>query len=183
MGEGWHGTTIAAIARHAGVSAESVYAIFGNKPRLLLAVVQATVRRADPGTPLVEQPGPGAVANAPDQRTALELFAADIADVLDGVAELVAVIRVAAESEPEVARVYEAIHRGRRENLGLLARALASKGPLRSGVTEAEVLAQVWRLASPELYLLLTKTEGMAREDYVRWLEQTVAAVALGGDA
>ncbi len=180
--QGWHSTTIAAVAVGAGVSAESVYAIFGSKPQLLLAVVQATVRRTEPETPLVKQGRVQAVADAPDQETALNLFATSIAGVLESVAPLVAVISVAAKTDPDVAVVYDTIHRGRRENLALAARALAQKGSLRRGVTEGEVLEQLWRLASPELFLLLTRTEGMSAGDYAVWLERTVRQLVLIGE-
>ena len=176
---GWQGTTIAAVARKAGVSPESVYAVFGNKSALLRGVIQAAVRRGDPDTPLVEQAGPQAVAAAPDQAAVLRLFSRDITGVLSGVAEIVDVLRVAAQAEPEMAEVYDAIHRGRRENLALVAKALAGKGPLRNGMTEAAALEQIWRLASPELFLVLTRVEGITPEQYGKWLEQTLGQLLL----
>lgn len=179
VAKGWQGTTIAAVARQAGVSAESVYAVFGNKSALLLGVIQAAVRRGDPATPLVEQAGPRAVAAAPDQAAVLRLFSRDIAQVLSAVAEIVAVMRVAAQSDPEVAKVYDAIHAGRRENLALVAKALVAHGPLRDGMTEAQALAQIWRLASPELFLMLTGIEGLTPEQYADWIEYTLGQLLL----
>ena len=179
VANGWQGTTIAAVARAAGVSAESVYAVFGNKSALLLGVVQSAVRRGDAATPLVEQAGPRAVAAARDQAEILRLFARDIAQVLASVADIVAVLRVAAEADAEVAKVYDAIHAGRRENLALVARALAGTGPLRGGMTEAAVLAQIWRLASPELFLMLTRIEGLTPDRYADWLEHTLGQLLL----
>ncbi len=179
IANGWQGTTIAAVARRAGVSPESVYAVFGNKSALLLGVVQTAVRRGDPATPLVEQAGPRAVADAGDQAEILRLFARDIAQVLSAVADLVAVMRVAALADPEVAKVYDGIHAGRRENLGLVARALLGKGPLRDGMSEAAALQQIWRLASPELFLLLTGVEGLTEEQYSAWLEHTLRQLLL----
>ena len=179
VANGWQGTTIAAVARAAGVSAESVYAVFGSKSALLLGVVQSAVRRSDPATPLVEQEGPRAVAAARDQAEMLGLFARDIAQVLLAVADIVAVLRVAAQADPEVAKVYDAIHAGRRENLALVAKALAAKGPLRDGMSEAAALAQIWRLASPELFLMLTRIEGLTPEQYAAWLEHTLGQLLL----
>lgn len=179
VANGWQGTTIAAVARAAGVSAESVYAVFGSKSALLLGVVQSAVRRGDPATPLVEQEGPRAVAAARDQAEMLGLFARDIAQVLLAVADIVAVLRVAAQADPEVAKVYDAIHAGRRENLALVARALAGKGPLRDEMSEAAALAQIWRLASPELFLMLTRIEGLTTEQYAAWLEHTLGQLLL----
>ena len=179
VANGWQGTTIAAVARAAGVSAESVYAVFGSKSALLLGVVQSAVRRGDPATPLVEQEGPRAVAAARDQAEMLRLFARDIVQVLSAVADIVAVLRVAAQADPEVAKVYDAIHAGRRENLALVAKALAAKGPLRDEMSEAAALAQIWRLASPELFLMLTRIEGLTPEQYAAWLEHTLGQLLL----
>lgn len=179
VAHGWQGTTIAAVAREAGVSAESVYGVFGNKAALLLGVIRAVVRRDDPATPLVEQAGPQAVAAAPDQAAALRAFSRDIAQILSGVAEIVAVLRVAAQTDPEMARAYEVIHEGRRDNLALVAKALAAKGPLRDGMSEAEALAQIWRLASPELFLVITRIEGFSPEQYGDWLGQTLGRLLL----
>ena len=179
VANGWQGTTIAAVARRAGVSPESVYAVFGSKSALLLGVVQTAVRRGDPATPLIEQAGPRAVAAAGDQAEILRLFAGDIAQVLAAVADIVAVMRVAAQADPEVAKVYDGIHAGRRENLALVARALAAKGPLRDGMSEAAALAQIWRLASPELFLMLTGIEGLTEAQYAAWLQHTLGQLLL----
>jgi len=177
--DGWKKATIAGVARRAGVSAETIYASFGNKPQLLLAVVQATARRREPDVAVVDQPGAQAVAAAPDQRAALKAFASDVANLLEAAAPVVAVVREAARSEPELAQVYEAIHRGRRENFARVAMALTQKGALRQGIDGATVVAEVWRLASPELYLLMTGIEGLSQAAYAAWLEQTLGRLLL----
>lgn len=177
--DGWRKATIAGVAMRAGVSAETIYASFGNKPQLLLAVVHATARRREPGVAVVDQPGAQAVAGAPDQRAALKFFALDVTDLLAGVAPVMAVVREAARSEPEVAQVYEAIHRGRRDNFTRVAMALTEKGTLRQGVDATAVVAEVWRLASPELYLLMTGIEGLSQAQFAAWLERTLARLLL----
>jgi len=79
---GWQGTTIAGVARAAGVSNETIYAVFGSKQALLRSVLERAVRRADPAVPLLEQAGPQAIAAAADQRAQIALFAEDITGVL-----------------------------------------------------------------------------------------------------
>jgi AcrR family transcriptional regulator len=177
--DGWQKATIAAVARRAGVSGETIYATFGNKPQLLLAVVQATARRGDTDVAVVEQAGAAAVFAAPDQRTALRLFTRDVANLLAGVAPLVAVVREVARAEPEVDRVYRIIHAGRRENFRRVAAALAGKGPLRPGVDEVQAIDQIWRLASPELFLLMTRVEGLNETQYAGWLEASLSRLLL----
>ncbi|HQZ13538.1 MAG TPA: helix-turn-helix domain-containing protein [Devosia sp.] len=174
---GWKATTIAAVARAAGVSSETVYAVFSSKEGLLRAVIEASIRRDRPDTPLLEQAGPQGLAAAGDQREVIALFARDIAAVLGSVADLMAVVRTAAETDAEMGALYRGLHEGRRRNLSFAAAALLKHGPLRGGIGEAEATAVLWRLASPELFLLLTRTEGLGAEAYAGWLAETLEAV------
>lgn len=176
---GWAGTTIAAVGRAAGVSPETIYAVFGDKATLFAEVVRASVRRTQPDVPLLEQSGPKAVAAAPDQRTALHLFAHDIAQVLPSVAGLVAVARGVARTEADIGKIYRGIHAGRRENVEMVVLALQRHGPLRDGMSAAEAVAIIWRLASPELFLLMTEIESMSVEAYAGWLEATLTRLLL----
>src|SRR6185437_12754714 len=52
---GYTHTTLAAIAQAAGVSLATVKLVAGTKPQLLVATIQAEVRRDDVAVPLVEQ--------------------------------------------------------------------------------------------------------------------------------
>jgi AcrR family transcriptional regulator len=167
---GWQGTTIAGVARAAGVSNETIYAVFGNKQVLLRAVMERSVRRTDPAVPLLEQAGPRAIAAAADQRAQIALFAEDITGVLGNVAQLMAVVRAAAATDTEVAELYRDLHDGRRRNLAFVAKALSDKGPLRDGINAEAATALLWRLASPELFLLMTDVEGLKAARYAEWL-------------
>ena len=177
---GWAGTTIAGIAKAAKVSPETIYAVFGGKAPLFAEVVRSGVRRGEPDTPLLDQAGPKAVAAAPDQRTALHLFAEDIAQLLSGVAGLMGVARGVAGSEPDIGKIYRGIHAGRRDNFGMVAAALERHGPLRNGMSTDEAVATIWRLTSPELFLLMTEIEGLTPSQYARWLEATLAQLLIG---
>jgi AcrR family transcriptional regulator len=176
---GWAGTTIAGVARAAKVSPETIYAVFGGKAPLFAEVVRAGARRADPTTTLLEQAGPRAVAAAPDQVSVLRLFTRDIAELLTGVAGLMGVARGVAGSEPDIAMVYRGIHAGRRENFGMVVWALQRHGPLRGRMREADAVAIIWRLASPELFLLMTEIEGVSPAAYAEWLEATLTLLLL----
>lgn len=178
---GWTATTIAGVARAAAVSSETIYAVFTSKQGLLAAVIETSIRRAEPDSPLVDQAGPRAVAAARDHHSQIGLFARDITEVLLAVAPLMAVVRTAAETDTSVATLYRTLHEGRRRNLAFVARALLANGPLRDEMTEAEATAVIWRLASPELFLLLTSIEGMAPDAYTEWLATTLQSALLDG--
>ena len=176
---GWQGTTIAGVARAAGVSNETIYAVFGNKQALLRAVLERAVRRTDPAVPLLEQAGPRAIAAAADQRTQIALFAGDITGVLGNVAPLMAVVRTAAATDTELAILYRSLHDGRRRNLAFVAKALLEKGSLRHGMDAEAATALLWRLASPDLFQLMTETEGVTVSAYTGWLVSALADALL----
>jgi AcrR family transcriptional regulator len=173
---GWEGASIAAIARSAGVSAETVYAGFGTKRALLGELVARAVRGDDP-TPVPDQAGPRALAAVTDQHEQLRLFAADISRRLERAAPLVAVVSGAARAEPELAELLVELHAARRRNLRVLVDALAANRPLRVPANEA--LETVWALTSPELHQLLIRVRGWKRRRYAEWLAESLAAVLL----
>jgi AcrR family transcriptional regulator len=175
--EGWQKATIAAVARQAGVSVETIYAGFGSKLVLLEAVVVATVRGLMPETPLMEQEGRRAILDEPDQRTQIVNFCSDISGILVHVAPLMSVVRAAADSEPALEKLYRNLHRGRTRNIAVLIDALLQHGPL---ATEREAaIASVSRLASPELFLLITKVDGLSCAQYATWLSGALIAILL----
>lgn len=177
MRDGWQKTTIAAIAAHAGVSAETIYAGFRNKRTLLEETITAAVRGPAPNTPLMQQAGPRAVIEAADQRHQLLSFTTDIVRVLDRVAPMMAVLRTAAETEPELADHYARLHRGRRENFERVVDALLRNGALK--VDRETAVASIARLTSPELYVLATRVEGLSPKQHARWLLAALTAMLL----
>lgn len=175
---GWEGTSVAAIAEEAGVSAETVYARFRNKRTLLGELVQSAVRGPDP-RPVPEQEGPRALAAETDQRAQLRIFAADVVLRLERAAPLVGVVSAASSSEPELAELLERLHADRLRNLRVLVDALAANGSLRLPADAA--VETVWALTSPELHQLLVRVRGWSRRRYCDWLAESLAAVLLPG--
>ena len=175
MRDGWQKTTIAAIAERAGVSPETIYAGFRNKRTLLEEAITAAVRGPAPDTPLMRQAGPREVIESTDQRRQLSLFVADITGVLERVAPMMAVLRPAAATEPELAAHYAGLHRGRRQNFERVVDALLRNGPLR--VDRDTAVAGVARLTSPELFMLATRVEAVSPAQYRDWLLKTLTAL------
>lgn len=176
---GWEKTSIAAIAQKAGVSAETIYSVFGSKHALIKHLVITTVRRDRPDIPLVEQQNPAAVFAALDQKQQIHLFARDITDVLVRTAPLMEVVRTASFAHRDLAELYRQLQSGRRDNIARFVEALMNNGPLRSPQDHKSATLNVWRLASPELFSLMARTEGMDHTDYAAWLNQTLQVLLL----
>jgi|SRR5579862_6385159 len=175
---GFDGASVGAIAQAAGVSDETVYGRFQNKRALLGELVQRAVRGDDPA-PVLEQPGPRAVAAATDQHEQLRLFAADIVLRLERAAPLLAVVAGAARSEPELAALLGRLHGERLKNLRRFVEVLASNGPLR--LRDDRAAETVWAVTSPELHQLLVRVGGWTRRRYTQWLSETLEALLLDG--
>jgi AcrR family transcriptional regulator len=72
--DGFRRTTIAAVATHAGVSAESVYKGFGTKAALAKAVFDVVIAGDDEPVPVAERPAAQAMGDEPDVRRKIAMF-------------------------------------------------------------------------------------------------------------
>ena len=173
---GYEGTSIAAIAERAGVSAESVYGHFGSKRRLLGELFSRAVRGAD-AEPVPEQRVPRMLASIGDQREQLRTFAADIVPRLERAAPLLAVLACASRSDPDLTQLLATLHDDRLRNLRVLVDALGANGPLLMDKDEA--VETVWALTSPELHELLARARRWTRDRYEAWLADSLAKLLL----
>lgn len=173
---GFAGTSVAAIASRAEVSAETVYQAFGSKPALLDAVVRRAARLGQEA-PIPQQAGPRAVAAAADQREQLRLFAADVVSRLERVGPLMAVVDAAAPGEPAIGELQRGLDRARRAGLTEFVDAMRAHGPL--AVDRSVAIDTVWALASPDLQQLLRHRRGWSRTAYTAWLADSLAAILL----
>lgn len=177
--KGWIATTIAGIATKAGVSKETIYTAFGTKTAILRELIERAVRGASPGTPLIQQAEIQLLQEVTDQARQIDIFASGVAEVLERVAPLMDVARVAAQTDEAMADLYRTLQRGRRRNLEWFAEALVSNGSLRSGMTPDAAGTELWRLASPELFLLIRRVEGVSQQEYVEWLAKALKLLLL----
>ena len=76
--QGFPSTSVAAIARDAGVSPDLIYKVFSNKRRLLMEVLNFVVIQDPEARSLQEQEGPRAIKAESDQRRQMAMLAADI---------------------------------------------------------------------------------------------------------
>ena len=84
MERGYAGATAEAIAAEAGVAAQTIYAIFKNKKRILVSLMNVSpATGVEDHTPMPERPSVQAVSQERDQRRQLEMFAQVVAANLD----------------------------------------------------------------------------------------------------
>ena len=177
---GYAGATIEAIATEAGVASETIYAVFKNKGKILVSLVNfLSASRAEEGVPLLERAGPQAVAQESDQRRQLQLFAQVVANNLEGNASISEIILVAAKTDPDIEKITKQFIKQRRQHMGVAVQQIAANGPFRENMDEEYAIDTVWTLASPEVFLLLTRDLGWTKEKYTQWLAETLIKVLL----
>jgi|SRR4051812_29077488 AcrR family transcriptional regulator len=151
--EGYAATSIAAVARRAGVSAESVYVIFGTKRDLLRAVMASAA--AGSREAVVTDEWLDAVKAEPDQRRQLALMGEATRHTLRRVAPLDEVVRAVANSDPEIAELQREQDAQRKRTVRQLVEVLADTGDLRMPVPQAAEL--MWAISrSTGMYRSLT---------------------------
>ena len=176
---GYSGATIDSIAEQASVSSETIYAVFGNKRNILSAWIDISIGGDDQPIPLMQRGGPQAVLHETDPERVVGLFAEDIAGIVERVAPVFEIMRMAAKREPEIAALLKELLNERVKNLSMLSTHLQSLGALRPGLNETLATDSIWVISSPEVYSLLTQDRGWTKESYVDWLRQSLARYLL----
>lgn len=177
--KGWSATTIAAIARRAGVAPETVYARFGSKLAIVQALVVFAMRGADQATPFMEQPQRHRVRDEADPSLKIEAFSRHAGSLLARAAPILAVVRSASETDTELRSLYGELHRARRRNLATLVDDISAVGALRPGLDRETAVDHLWSLTSPELYLVWTGAAGRNPADHAEWLAAALKRLLL----
>lgn len=168
---GYAGATTEAIAAEAGVSAQTIYAIFKNKKRILVSLMNvAPATGVEDHTPMVERANVQAVAQERDQRRQLHMFAEVVAGNLDQVAAVFEVMTEAAKIELDFERIIQKLNKQRLEHMTSAVQDIAANGPFRDDIDETYARDTVWALTSGEVFLLLTRDRGWSKEKYTEWL-------------
>jgi AcrR family transcriptional regulator len=176
---GYAGATIEAIAAEAGVAPETVFSIFSNKRTILSNLVGVMVGGDDQPVALLERPGPQKVFAETNVHLQINLFAHDIANILERVAPIFEIIRVAAKIEPGIAELFHNILKERLKNLRIFVQHVAAHGPLRAGMDEQQASETVWALTSPEVFTLLVVERAWGKEKYIQWLGDSLNRLLL----
>lgn len=175
--EGFSGTTIARIAEDAGVSEETVYKAFGNKIALVRAIRDKAL--AGEGPVHAERRSDRMQASQNDPRKIIQGWGALTMEVAPRVAPVLLLVREAAASDPELARLREEMDAARLTRMAHNARTLLKGGHLRTGLTLDAATDVLWTYSSPELYELLVIRRGWSIERFGRFIADAMIAALL----
>ena len=180
LADGYASTTLAAVARDAGVSVDTVYAVFGSKRGLLAAVMDVNVGGDDKPLAVLDRELPQRMRAESDQRRQISLFATGMAGELERMRPLDDVLRSAAAADPDVAAArHEQNDVQRHAAMATVIGWVRARGQLRSGLDDAAAADVVWTLTSPEVHHMLLTTRGWTRSQYETWLRETLERALL----
>jgi AcrR family transcriptional regulator len=167
------------VAGRAGVSAETVYATYRSKPRLLGEVIRAAVTHGDEPEDPLERGWVKSLLTFPDLDRRLESFAMHTTETLRLTSALHVVIRDAGTGAPELSDLNRDLRELRYGDQAKIMKAIVRGGGLAAGTSASQAAETFSALASPELHNLLTDGRGWSEERYARWLARTLRATLL----
>jgi AcrR family transcriptional regulator len=166
--QGYGRTTIADVARAAGVSPETVYSAFTNKATLLHRVWDVTIGGDDQQVTLHERPEIRAIRDEPDLGKRFVAHARMSTALARRTTPFLIALRGAAGSEAAAAEVLAEVDRQRHEGLKVMAREAAATGQL--SVSEQECHDVIWTMTDGTLWYRFVHDRGWSDERYADWL-------------
>jgi AcrR family transcriptional regulator len=167
---GYGATTIAQIARAAGVAVDTVYAAVGTKPVLMRLLLETAISGTDQAVPAEQREYVRRVRAARSAREKIQVYAAAVTQANARLAPLHLVLRGAAATAPELAGIRDEISERRAANMRLFAQDLLDTGDLRAGLGVDEIADVVWSMNSAEYFTLLVRERGWDRDRFAAWL-------------
>jgi AcrR family transcriptional regulator len=176
---GYVETTMAAVADAATVSVETIYKAFANKAGLIKAVFDVAIVGDDEPIPMLERDLVRRIRAEPDPRRQLRIYGEHLAAAGPRTSALQLLVRGAAVSDREAARMWDQMLAERLTGMTQFARELHDKGNLRPDISFEEARDVLWTYNSVELYDLLVLQRGWTDERYGRFIVDALIAALL----
>lgn len=163
--QGFGGTTVAAIAARAGVSAQTVYGAFGSKAGVVRALVTQMEESAEAAL-WAER-----MAAETDPARLLAAFAQWTCAFFEASRPT---FDLATEAMAELTDVMEEGDRRRRDGVMALVERIDARGGLRPGLGVQRAADQVWLLTGVHTFMGATQGCGWDADTYAEWLTATL---------
>ncbi|MDP9986392.1 TetR/AcrR family transcriptional regulator [Arthrobacter sp. FW306-05-C] len=170
VGEGYRSTTVAGIARRAGVAVDTVYAAIGRKPDLLREVVETAISGTGHAVPAESRDYVIRLREAERAADKISIYAHALAAIQPRLAPVYVALRDAAGTDADCAALWREISDRRAANMLKFVEDLAATGELRTDRPAAELADAVWSMNGPEYWVLLVDQRGWTPEQFAGWL-------------
>ena len=166
---GYHGATIAGIARRAEVAPQTVYFVFHTKAELISAAIDAAVLGEDPLAPQQSEWW-AAMEACPTAVEALRICIRGAGPVFARAARLAEVMRAAALADGEVAAIRQRHDELQRTGFAQVVDIIAAKGQLRAGLDPDKATDILLTLYGDSTYIQMTIDRGWSHDQYIDWV-------------
>jgi AcrR family transcriptional regulator len=179
LADGYAATTMPAVAADAGVSVETVYKAFRNKPGLVKAVFDVAIVGDDEAVPLIERDAIRRNMAEPDPRRKLMAYGEHLAVTAPRACPVQLVVREAAATDAGASGVWAQLQAERLTGMTYFATHLHDSGHLRAGLSIEEARDVLWVHNSVELWDLLVNQRGWDLDRYGAWVGRQLIAALL----
>ncbi|WP_081620508.1 TetR/AcrR family transcriptional regulator [Nocardiopsis potens] len=177
VAQGWAATTVREVAREAGVSVPTVYAAYGNETGLARALADAADLAA--GIPRTAEE---LEAAGEDPQRQLAAMAACDRRLFEQAGDVIALVREAGRTEPELAEAYRDGRR-RADETRIRVFSAWAPGTLRGGLDVPAAVDAYAALCSIDVYTVLTEERGWPPERIEEWRTGVLARELLARPA
>jgi len=177
--DGYAGTSWDAVAEAAGVSRPTVVTAFGTKAALLSRVLDESLAGDDEPVAVRDRPWFRPVWQASTATETLDAYARVCALIARRAAGVVEALHRAADSSPEIDRLWQRWLAGRRAGAAMVVGHPPLNRALRTDMTPEQAVDVLWTLNNPDLYLALVTRAGWAEGAFQDWLARTMQTALL----
>ncbi len=166
---GYASTTVAEIAKAAGVSEPTVYATFGGKRAILLSLLDEMEKAADASdlTEFLDSPGH-------DSRAQLRAFVEFSVRLFTKGADLIRVAEAAGVGDPDVAALWQLGDARRYAACEKVVATIVRRKELRKGLDRTKAADILWALCGAEAYALFVVRRRWLPNEYGDWIYEVL---------
>ncbi len=167
---GYARTTVAEIARRAGVAVDTVYAAVGRKPEVLRHLVESALSGTDETVPAAERDYVHQIRTAAGAREKLAIYAGALTAIQQRLAPVFLALREAAATDDSAGALWREIAERRARNMRDFAADLRATGELRADLSDDEVADVIWSMNAAEYWVLLVHERSWTPDRFRAWL-------------
>lgn len=165
---GYLQTTMADIARAAGVAVQTLYLSFGSKVAVMSAAIDVTIAGDDEPVPVLEREWHQRMRDEPDGPRATDIFVTVAAEIIQRFYPLYAAVRAAA-ADPELAELLDGNKQERFTTFHHVAEELAGKAGYNPNLPTRRAAEILYAQLSEETYGLLVVEHGWPVNEWSAW--------------
>ncbi len=173
--EGFEQVTISSLAKAAGVSMPTIYAVFKSKA----GVLEALVDEALPQEQFIELVQESMKEPSPIKR--LGITASIARKIYDAERELMEILEAATVVAPEFKEQEQAKEKRRYERQGEYVKKMIQEQIVKNGMTLEKARDILWGLTGRDMYRLFVIERGWSSDEYEKWLHELLVISLLQG--